>query len=117
MEPTMEEKLRACIALCEEGDPEMCAFLGKEFYYGWNIPQDLDRALIVGTRTYGKGLVQSFRPVGYNGKLKLTIAKYYTPKGRDIHKNGIKPDIEVENTEDKDLQKEKAIEVIKSKIQ
>ena len=45
MEPTMEEKLQACIQLCEEGDPEMCAFLGKEFYYGWNIPQDLDRAL------------------------------------------------------------------------
>ena len=46
--------------------------------------QDLDRALVVGTRTYGKGLVQSFRPVGYNGKLKLTIAKYYTPSGRCI---------------------------------
>jgi TPR repeat protein len=45
MEPTMEEKLNACIRLCEEGDPEMCAFLGKEFYYGWNVPQDLDRAL------------------------------------------------------------------------
>ncbi len=45
MEPTMEEKLKACIELCEEGDPEMCAFLGKEFYYGMNVPQDLDRAL------------------------------------------------------------------------
>ena len=45
MEPTMEEKLQACIELCEEGDPEMCAFLGKEFYYGWNVPQDLERAL------------------------------------------------------------------------
>lgn len=45
MEPEMEEKLKAVIQLCEEGDPEMCAFLGKEFYYGWNIPQDLDRAL------------------------------------------------------------------------
>ena len=45
MEPTMDEKLKAVIELCEEGDPEMCAFLGKEFYYGWNVPQDLDRAL------------------------------------------------------------------------
>ena len=45
MEPTMEEKLRAVIELCEEGDPEMCAFLGKELYYGINVPQDLDRAL------------------------------------------------------------------------
>ncbi len=41
----MEEKLKAVIELCEGGDPEMCAFLGKEFYYGWNVPQDLDRAL------------------------------------------------------------------------
>ena len=46
--------------------------------------QDLDRAVVMGTRTYGKGLVQSFRPVGYNGKLKLTISKYYTPSGRCI---------------------------------
>ena len=45
MEPTMEEKLNAVIELCEAGDPEMCAFLGKEFYYGINVPQDLDRAL------------------------------------------------------------------------
>ena len=45
MEPTMEEKLNAVIQLCEEGDSEMCAFLGKEFYYGINVPQDLDRAL------------------------------------------------------------------------
>ena len=45
MEPGMEEKLQKVIELCEAGDPEMCAFLGKEFYFGWNIPQDLDRAL------------------------------------------------------------------------
>ena len=44
MEPSMEEKLQKVIELCEAGDPEMCAFLGKEFYFGWNIPQDLDRA-------------------------------------------------------------------------
>lgn len=44
MEPTMEEKLEAVIRLCEEGDPEMCAFLGKEYYFGMNVEQDLDRA-------------------------------------------------------------------------
>ena len=44
MDASMEEKLQKVIELCEEGDPEMCAFLGKEFYFGWNIPQDLDRA-------------------------------------------------------------------------
>lgn len=46
--------------------------------------QDLDRATIMGTRTYGKGLVQGFRPTGYSGKLKLTISKYYTPSGRCV---------------------------------
>ncbi len=46
--------------------------------------QDLDRAKIVGTRTYGKGLVQSTAPVGYNGIIKYTIAKYYTPSGRCV---------------------------------
>lgn len=46
--------------------------------------QDWDRATIMGTRTYGKGLVQTFRDVGYGGRLKLTISKYYTPSGRCI---------------------------------
>lgn len=44
MDADMQTKLNAVIELCEEGDPEMCAFLGKEFYFGWNIEQDLDRA-------------------------------------------------------------------------
>ena len=44
MDADMQTKLNAVIELCEEGDPEMCAFLGKEFYFGWNIDQDLDRA-------------------------------------------------------------------------
>ena len=46
--------------------------------------QDLDRAVIIGSRTYGKGLVQSSRPLPYNGQLKLTTAKYYIPSGRCI---------------------------------
>ena len=46
--------------------------------------QDLDRAVIMGTRSYGKGLVQSFRPVAYNGQMKITTAKYYTPSGRCV---------------------------------
>ncbi|MDO9680392.1 MAG: S41 family peptidase [Bacteroidales bacterium] len=46
--------------------------------------QDLDRATIAGTRTFGKGLVQSIRDVGFNYKLKLTTAKYYTPSGRCV---------------------------------
>ncbi|MBQ9476653.1 MAG: S41 family peptidase [Bacteroidales bacterium] len=46
--------------------------------------QDLDRATIMGRRTFGKGLVQSFRPLPYGGKLKVTTAKYYTPSGRCV---------------------------------
>ena len=46
--------------------------------------QDYDRATVVGTRTYGKGLVQSIRPLPYDGQLKVTTAKYYTPSGRCV---------------------------------
>jgi carboxyl-terminal processing protease len=46
--------------------------------------QDLDRAVIIGTRTFGKGLVQATRPLPYNGVLKVTTAKYYIPSGRCI---------------------------------
>ena len=46
--------------------------------------QDMDRATIMGERTYGKGLVQSIRPLPYGGQLKITTAKYYTPSGRCV---------------------------------
>ena len=46
--------------------------------------QDMDRGTIIGTRTFGKGLVQSVRPIAYNGQLKVTTAKYYTPSGRCV---------------------------------
>ena len=46
--------------------------------------QDLDRATVMGSRTFGKGLVQSIRPLPYNGQLKVTTAKYYTPSGRCV---------------------------------
>ena len=46
--------------------------------------QDLDRAVIMGKRSYGKGLVQSIRPMPYNGQMKVTTAKYYTPSGRCV---------------------------------
>ena len=48
--------------------------------------QDLDRAVVIGTRTFGKGLVQQTRDLFYNSKLKLTVAKYYIPSGRCIQK-------------------------------
>lgn len=46
--------------------------------------QDHDRGIIMGTRSYGKGLVQSIRPLPYNGQMKVTTAKYYTPSGRCV---------------------------------
>lgn len=46
--------------------------------------QDLDRGIVIGERTFGKGLVQSVRPVGYGGHIKVTMAKYYTPSGRCV---------------------------------
>ena len=59
--------------------------------------QDLDRAVVMGQRTYGKGLVQNTRELGYNARIKLTTAKYYTPSGRCIQsvrfKNGEPVDI------------------------
>ncbi|URR35434.1 S41 family peptidase [Thermosynechococcus sp. HN-54] len=61
--------------------------------------QDNNRAVLVGTRTFGKGLVQSVQPVGEGAGIAVTIAKYFTPSGRDINKKGIEPDIEVTLTE------------------
>ncbi len=46
--------------------------------------QDMDRATVMGKRSYGKGLVQSIRPIAYNGQMKVTTAKYYTPSGRCV---------------------------------
>lgn len=66
--------------------------------------QDNNRAVLVGTQTFGKGLVQSVRPLGDGSGLAVTIAKYLTPNGRDINKEGIAPDIIV-HLSDGDLKK------------
>ena len=58
--------------------------------------QDHKRAIIMGTTTFGKGSVQTLLPLSNQSALKLTIARYYTPLGRSIQAEGIKPDIEVE---------------------
>ena len=57
--------------------------------------QDHRRALILGTRSFGKGSVQTVIPLGARGALRLTSARYYTPSGRSIQAKGIEPDIEV----------------------
>lgn len=61
--------------------------------------KDNKRAVLVGTKTFGKGLVQSVRPLGDGSGLAVTIAKYYTPNGLDINKSGIRPDVIIELTE------------------
>jgi carboxyl-terminal processing protease len=59
--------------------------------------QDHKRAIVIGTRSFGKGSVQTIIPLGQNGAIRLTTARYYTPSGRSIQAKGIDPDHIVEN--------------------
>ena len=65
--------------------------------------QDQRRATIVGSRSFGKGSVQTIIPLGTNGALRLTTALYYTPSGRSIQGRGIDPDIAVEQPLPKEI--------------
>jgi carboxyl-terminal processing protease len=58
--------------------------------------QDHRRAILLGTKTFGKGSVQTIIPLGGQGAIRLTTARYYTPSGRSIQAQGIEPDIVVE---------------------
>jgi carboxyl-terminal processing protease len=69
--------------------------------------QDHHRATIIGTRSFGKGSVQTIIPLGSNGALRLTTARYYTPSGRSIQAKGIEPEAVVEEELPDDL-KQKA---------
>ena len=62
--------------------------------------KDYGIGTIVGTTTYGKGIVQTIQPLSDGSAVKITIAKYFTPKGNDINKKGIAPDVEAELSED-----------------
>lgn len=62
--------------------------------------QDNQRAVLVGTQTFGKGLVQSVRGLGDGSGIAVTVAKYLTPSGRDINQAGIAPDVVVELTDE-----------------
>ena len=66
--------------------------------------QDHKRAIIMGTKSFGKGSVQTILPSGENVAIKLTTARYYTPSGKSIQKTGIDPDILVEQSEVKPIQ-------------
>lgn len=77
--------------------------------------QDNNLGTIIGTKTFGKGVMQEVQPLKIGGALKITIEEFKTPKGNSIHEVGITPDIEVENNENEDLQLQKAIEYLKQK--
>ncbi|MGX8715895.1 MAG: S41 family peptidase [Lachnospiraceae bacterium] len=77
--------------------------------------QDYGLATIVGTQTFGKGIVQSIFPLSDGTAVKLTTAHYFTPNGNDIHKKGVTPDEIIEDdpeTKDVDEQLQKAIEIL-----
>ena len=78
--------------------------------------QCYERAEIVGTTTFGKGIMQSIFSLGDGTALKITIGKYYLPDGNNIHKKGIIPDYEVEASKDgvTDPQLDKAMELLNS---
>ncbi|WP_242848816.1 S41 family peptidase [Syntrophomonas palmitatica] len=80
--------------------------------------QDNRRAVLVGQKTFGKGLVQTVFPLRDGGALKLTTQKYFTPRGTDINEIGINPDYVVKNNPGKneDLQLQKAEELLKKQI-
>ena len=91
----------------------------SEIYAG--AIQDYGIGDIVGTQTYGKGVVQQIFDLKDDTCVKLTIAKYFTPKGRSINGKGITPDVEVEyeadeNNPEADNQLDKAVETIKNKL-
>ena len=69
--------------------------------------QDLNRAIILGTPTFGKGSVQTIIPLSDGSALRLTTARYYTPSGRVIQENGIEPDIIIEREIPEELEDDK----------
>ena len=73
--------------------------------------QDRKAAVLMGSQTFGKGIVQSVFDLRDGSALKMTTAKYYTPEGRDIHGKGLTPDIEVEYTKQKEKLPETGIQV------
>lgn len=80
--------------------------------------QDYGKGVIVGTQTFGKGIVQTVKPLTDGSAIKFTIAKYFTPKGQDIHGEGVTPDVVVEYDKDadEDTQISAALESVRAQI-
>lgn len=77
--------------------------------------KDTKAGIIIGKKTFGKGIVQSMIPLNNGSIIRLTTAEYLTPNKISIHGLGVEPDIIVENIEDTDLQLKTAIEVLRNK--
>lgn len=77
--------------------------------------KDYGVGTLIGTQTFGKGIVQSLFPLSDGSAIKITVSRYYTPEGNNIHEVGIEPDIVLEPAEDSedDVQLLKAIEVLR----
>jgi len=87
--------------------------------------KDYNWATVVGTTSYGKGIVQNLIPLGDGSAIKITVSHYYTPSGFDLHGKGIEPDVTVELDEklktqavvkpEEDNQVQRAVEVVKDR--
>ena len=88
--------------------------------------QDYGKAILVGTQSYGKGIVQNLIPLSDGSAVKVTVSSYFTPNGRNIHKTGLTPDIEVPLADElkklsvipmeDDNQLQAAVEALKKKL-
>ena len=80
--------------------------------------QDNNEGIIIGTKTYGKGIIQSLYPRDDGSAVKITIMQYFSPSGKTIHKVGITPDyvVELVDGDETDYQLQKALEVLKTEV-
>jgi carboxyl-terminal processing protease len=110
------------------GDYPMVVLVNKGTASGAEIVagalQDHERAILVGTQTFGRGSIQTIIPLSDGSGLRLTTARYITPKGRSIEGKGIKPDIVIEQPRleqsnvgnlNTDIQLQRAVELLKAK--
>ena len=90
----------------------------KKHYRSLTI-KDYKYGTLIGTTTFGKGIVQTIKPLTDGSAIKLTTAKYYTPNGQNIHGQGVTPDITVEHgtDENEDTQWNTAVEYLMEEMQ
>ena len=99
------------VVLINEGSASAAEILAGSLH-------DTKSAVLVGTKSFGKGVVESVYDMGNGGGLALTVAEYLTPSGSHIHKKGIQPDVHIELPDNAktDVQLDKALEVLQKKM-